>query len=396
MNIIWQSSYSDAAGSYQEVTRMKDRVGIGVVGAGAIGIRGALSHLTLEDVQDRVFVAAVCDAEPGRAEAAAEKYGVPHHYLAYEELLDDPAVDAVTICTPIGLHYEQGLKAIDRGKHIHFNKTMTTVVSEADDLIEKASTKGLHVVASPGMMLHPHNQKVRKLILEGSLGRLCWAATGTAGVGNYHMNEEFRTGADVLTSVDPSWYFKKPGGGPQYDVTVYCLHILTGMLGPAKSVTAFSGLVIPDREYKGKTIQCDMDDTTMMILDFGGSLFAVVYAAVAGSLTEGFQPSIFGTEASIIGTRMVGSRGGETELKIDGESPPHVTSQHASLPESHVFEDMMQLVDAVREGTPTLATPEHARHVIDIIESAYRSAETGTACGLKTTFTPLSLGDLAV
>ncbi len=46
----------------------------------------------------------------------------------------------------------------------------------------------------------------------------------------------------------------------------------------------------------------------------------------------------------------------------------------------------MQLVDWVRDGTPTVATAEHARHVIDIIESAYRSAETGQAQALTTTF----------
>ena len=94
---------------------MRERLGIGVVGAGAIGIRGALMHLSLPDVQDRVRLAAVCDPVPGRAEAAARKYGVAAHYLSYEELLADPGVDAVTICSPIGLHYEQGMMAIEAG-----------------------------------------------------------------------------------------------------------------------------------------------------------------------------------------------------------------------------------------------------------------------------------------
>ena len=56
---------------------------------------------------------------------------------------------------------------------------------------------------------------------------------------------------------------------------------------------------------------------------------------------------------------------------------PHVVGPHREIPESHVFEDVMQLVGLVREGAPTAATPEHARHVIDIIESGYRAAETG-------------------
>ena len=360
---------------------MGSTVGMGVVGAGAIGMRGALTHLTLEDVSDRVHVAAVCDPIPGRAKAASEKFRVPSSYETFEELLADDSVDAVTICSPIGLHYEQGMQAIEAAKHVHFNKTMTTTVQEANDIIEAAARRGVRIVASPGMLLYPHNRRIRKAVLDGEIGKPYWAVAGTAGVGDYHMNEEFRTGEDILTDVDPSWYYRKPGGGPQYDVTVYCLHILTGILGPARRLTAFSGMLIPERNYHGKKIACDIDDTTMMLLDFGDSLFAVVYAAVKGSLTRAFQPTIFGATGSVVGT-MVGDR--ETMI---GRSP-HVTGPHADLPEAHVFEDIMQLVDVVHDGGSTVATPEHARHVIDIIESGYRSAETGRAEDLITTFVP--------
>jgi predicted dehydrogenase len=65
---------------------------------------------------------------------------------------------------------------------------------------------------------------------------------------------------------------------------------------------------------------------------------------------------------------------------------PHVVGPHTEIPESHVFEDIMQLVDWVRDGKPSPVTASHARHVIDIIESAYRSAETGSAEPLRTSF----------
>jgi predicted dehydrogenase len=57
---------------------------IGIVGAGSIGIRGALEHLVLPDVHDRVVMTAVCDPAPGRAKAAAEKYGVPQAFEDYD------------------------------------------------------------------------------------------------------------------------------------------------------------------------------------------------------------------------------------------------------------------------------------------------------------------------
>jgi predicted dehydrogenase len=368
---------------------MKGPLGMGVVGAGAIGIRGALMHLSLPDVRDRVRLVAVCDPVPGRAEAAAQKYGVAASYGTYEELLADPGVDAVTLCSPIGLHYQQGMMAIEAGKHIHFNKTMTTTVGEADRLIAQAVEKGVCLVASPGMMLHPHNRRIRRLILEGALGKLAWAVAGTVGVGDYHMKEEFRTGEDILTDVNPSWYFKRPGGGPQYDVTVYCLHTLTGILGPAKRVTAMSGLVIPERDYHGAKIACEMDDTTFLLIDFGESLFAFIYAAVVGRVTRGFQPNIYGTRGTVVGTSF-----GEQELMRVDDHQPHVVGEHVQMDESHVFEDMMQLVDWVRDGNQTIASAEHARHVIDIIEAGYRAAETGRTQELRTTFEPLPLGAL--
>src|SRR5689334_20504875 len=115
---------------------MAGPIGIGVVGAGSIGIRGALQHLCLPDVRESVMLAAVCDPVPGRAQAAAEKFGVARAYESYEELLRDPGVDAITLGSPIGLHYEQGLQAIRAGKHVHFNKTITTAAAEASHLID--------------------------------------------------------------------------------------------------------------------------------------------------------------------------------------------------------------------------------------------------------------------
>ena len=368
---------------------MKEALGMGVVGAGAIGIRAALMHLSLADVQDRVRLAAVCDPVPGRAEAAAKKYNVAAHYQTYAELLADPHVDMVTLCSPIGLHFAQGMQAIEAGKHIHFNKTMTTVTAEADQLISAAAKKGVKIVASPGMMLYPHNQRERRLVLNQELGKLAWILSGTSGVGDYHMNEEFRTGKDILTDVNPSWYFKKPGGGPQYDVTVYCLHILTAIMGPARRVTAMSGMVIPERDYHGQKIACEIDDTTMLTLDFGGSLFAMVYAAVKGGITEGFQPNIYGTAGSIVGTKF-----GDRDLKQPFDLMPHVSGEHVKMAESHVFEDLMQLTDWVRDNRPSIATAEHARHVIEIIEAGYTAAETGKTQDLRTRFTPMPLGDL--
>lgn len=357
---------------------------MGVVGAGSIGIRAALQHFSCADVQDRVTLAAVCDPVPGRAEAAAAKFGVPGHFDSLEALLEDPGVDLVTICSPIGLHYEQGLMAIDAGKHIHFNKTMTVTADEALDLIAKAERAGVKIVASPGQMTRPALREVRRRVREGELGQLAWALTGAA-FGSYHEKEGLRQGSDVLSNINPAWYWKKPGGGPLYDMTVYGLHSLTGILGPAKRVTGMSANAVKEREFRGEMYPCDAEDNTLMVLDFGSSVFAFVYGTFAGGVADWAGPSFFGTKGTIVGL----SHNGQPITADAGHHAygPHVTGVHADMQEAHVFEDMMQLVDWIRDDSAKpIATAEHAAHVVEIIEAALRSSDTGQAQSLRTSF----------
>jgi predicted dehydrogenase len=358
-------------------------LGVGVVGAGSIGIRFALEHLSLPDIGDRVRLAAVCDPAPGRAEAAAVKYGVPNGYGTLEELLEDPAVDVITLCSPIGLHYDQARLAIEAGKHIHFNKTMTVTSGEALDLIARAEAAGVKMVASPGQMTRSLNRRIRQMVQGGEIGRLAWAVTG-ASFGEYHEKESVRKGEGGIGVINPSWYWRKPGGGPLYDMTVYGLHTLTGILGPAKRVTAMSANQVKEREFQGVVYPSDAEDTTLMVLDFGDGRFAMAHGTLAGMVSEFGQPSFFGTSGAIVGTKL----NGEPIPREEGVHPmgPHVTGRHADLEEMHVYEDFMQLVDYVLDGTPPVATAAHAAHVIEIIELALKASETGQTQTLRTTF----------
>ena len=373
---------------------MTNPIRLGVVGAGAIAQRGILPHLSQIDVQDRVRLQAICDPVPGRADAAAAKFGVTRAFTSYEDMLARGDVDLVSIASPISLHYAQGKLALAAGKHIHFNKTMTTTAAEATDLIETARAKGLKIVASPGEVLRPHVQQIKKLINEGAIGMPCWAICGAA-FGQYHEEEDMRKGDDVLSNVDPSWYFRKPGGGPLYDMAVYALHGLTTILGPAKRVTAMSGTRVKEREFRGKPVPTDADDNTLMLLDFGDNLFAMVYGTPAGSITEWFAANYYGTTGAITGFKLNGKLFDFPGKDLADRAPgipghqwvlPHVVGAHRDIDEQHVYEDIMQLVDWVLEGKPSPVTAEHARHVIEIIEMAYRSAETGQAQHLMTTF----------
>jgi predicted dehydrogenase len=236
------------------------------------------------------------------------------------------------------------------------------------------------------------------LIQAGEIGQLAWAICGGAFETYHEQDEPERLNAPGGAPINPSWYFKKPGGGPMYDITVYSLHQLTSVLGPALRVAAMSGIRIPEREFLGSRIAADADDNTILLLDYGDGLFAAVHGTAAGGISTQFGAGVFfGTRGTIDGVLLNGERfefpghaDTLSEPVTDWEAQmrvlPHVIGVHRTIPESHVFEDVMQLVEWVIEGRPTPVTAEHARHVIDIIESGYRSAETGQTQKLTTTF----------
>jgi predicted dehydrogenase len=376
---------------------MDDPLRLGIVGVGTLTLRAILPHMTQDDIADRVVVTAVCDPVHERASAAAERFGVPTAVSDIDDLLKRDDVDLVTVVSPIGLHAEHALKAIEAGNHVHVNKTMTTTVDEADRVIERAQRRDVRIVASPGEVLRPQLSRTRELIDTGAIGHLSWAICGTP-FGRYHEEETERTDAAGGTAIDPAWYFRKPGGGPMYDMASYALHGLTAVLGPAKGVTALSGRVLPKRMFAGKPVTIEIDDNTILLLDFGGGAFAVVHGTVAGAVIEDFGAGVFfGTEGEIRGLLLNGEPfdfpGRELTLGAptwDWETQmrvlPHVTGPHRKIPESHVFEDIMQLVDWVRTGTPSPVNAEHARHVIEIIEAGYAAAGSGMRQELHTTF----------
>ncbi|MCJ7797035.1 MAG: Gfo/Idh/MocA family oxidoreductase [Thermoleophilia bacterium] len=363
-------------------------VRIGLAGCGSVSQRGLLPHLSQDDIRQWCELTAVMDPVPGRAEASAKKFGAKLSFEDYDEMLASD-IDVVAIASPIGVHYEQAIKAINAGKHVHLNKTMTTTKAEADDLIEAAKKAHVKVVASPGRAHQAGPKRIKEIVNSGEIGRVYFAEIGASSEG--HEYEGFRKTGDVLTDVNPAWYYKRPGGGPMYDMCVYALHTITGILGPVKRVAGMSGVGLKERRYQNERIEVEMDDNTHLLLDFGDSVFGLVFSSNSSTgEARGFSaPLISGS----IGA--VAMQGGSIETwspKIEGEhraekpgrAMPFVFGPHEKLPEAHVYSDIMHLVDCVRNAKAPVVTAEHARHVIEIIESAYRSAETGETQELRT------------
>ena len=371
---------------------------IGVVGVGALALRGILPHLTQPDVADRIVVEALCDPVAERVRGAAERFGVPRTFTSIDDLLAAACVDAVTVASPIGLHFDHCRLALEAGIHVHVNKTLSTTVQEADTLIALARDGDLRLVASPGEVLRPQVTRTRELIESGAIGDVAWAICGGAFETYHEADEPERLQAPGGLPINPAWYFRKPGGGPMYDIAVYALHQLTSVVGPARKVTAVSGIRVPQRVFAGERIATEADDNTILLLDFGDGVFAVAFGTAAGAVSEQFGACVYyGTRGTIDGILLDGEPfdfpGREATLHApvtDWDAQmcvlEHVVGAHREIPEAHVFEDIMQLVRWALEGVPSPVTAERARHVVDIIESGYRSAANGTAETLSTTF----------
>jgi len=364
-------------------------VKVGLVGCGSVSQRGILPHLSQDDVRDKLRLAAVCDVVAERAEACKRRFNADQHYGDYDEMLSKAGLDAVTIATPTQLHFGQALKAMRAGVNVHLNKPMALTLKEADDLLEERDKAGVKLVVSPGTALHGDVLRVRALLGEGVVGKVYWARSGATSEG--HETEEFRRSGDALTTVDPTWYYRR-GGGPLYDMGVYALHLVTGVLGPAKRVAALSGIGLGHREVLGKEVKVEMDDNTVMLLDFGDATFAMLHSSFCSGDGEPFSRlhvagSVGALELGHEKLEVWGSRvSGWHRVERLPRGLPYVSGVHLELEEAHIFSDIMHLVDCVVNDKTPAISGEHARHVVDIIEKAYLSAKEGSAQELSSSF----------
>lgn len=365
------------------------RVKLGIAGCGVITQRGLLPHLCQEDARARCELRALMDPAPGRAEACAAKFRVPQHFTDYAQMLASD-IDALVLASPTGLHFEQAMEAIARGKHLHINKAMTTTKAEADQLIAAAEQAGVVLVASPGRAHAPDIRRIKQLLDEEEIGRVYFATLGMAGIG--HEFERLRHGQDPVSDIDPAWYYKRPGGGPMYDMAIYSLHAITALLGPARRVAAMSGRGSARRSFKGAEVEVEVDDNTHLLLDFGDSVFCSLFGTNShgaplgrGGLYISGSEGAISCSAEQITVESPYLPGGR-RVEPRPQALPHVQGVHERIPEAHVYSDLMHMVECVREQRAPALDAAHARHVIEIIELGYRAARRGETSSLETSF----------
>lgn len=144
-----------------------DIVQLGVIGTGARG--GGIINLLKQLPQFKTV--ACSDILPFRLEKAVANAGKGcKGYKDYRKLLADPDVDAVLIATPLSMHYQMVIDALDSGKHIYCEKTMTYEKDHARDLIKKVEASNRTFLVGHQYRYHPLYFEVADYIRKGYLG----------------------------------------------------------------------------------------------------------------------------------------------------------------------------------------------------------------------------------
>ncbi|MBM4438443.1 MAG: Gfo/Idh/MocA family oxidoreductase, partial [Actinobacteria bacterium] len=117
-------------------------------------------------------LAAVASRELDRARACAQEFAIPRAHGSYQELLDDPDVDAVYVPLPTSLHHEWTLRAAAAGKHVLCDKPLAADVRQAQEMVDACRRAGVQL-ADGFMFRHdPRHARVLELIATGAVGEL--------------------------------------------------------------------------------------------------------------------------------------------------------------------------------------------------------------------------------
>lgn len=117
-------------------------------------------------------VAAVSDLNPQRLSLAQSRHPAAAVHADYRALLDDPAVDAVAIATPVSTHYPIAMAALQAGKHVFIEKPLAESAEQAERLIEEAARRGLVLQVDHTFVYTGAVRKIRELADAGELGEL--------------------------------------------------------------------------------------------------------------------------------------------------------------------------------------------------------------------------------
>ena len=330
-----------------------------MTGAYATLLKGLLADGVVELV-------AVCDVNAEAARRAARIYGGAPSVVDHDELIHRDDIDIVVVLTSMAEHGPFALEALRAGKHVFVEKPMAVTRSQAAELLATARASDRHLGCAPAVILSPTYQAMAAKLRAGVIGRpaLARARYGWSGP---DWSE---------------WYFRE-SGGPLFDLGVYNLTSLTGLLGSVRGVQAMAGIVTPRRTVGGEPIDVTTFDNYQILLDFGDDVFGVVTTGFSMQRYRSPALEIYGSDGTL---QMLGDDWAPEGYEL-WENDVGAWQLFDTPPRKWSWTDgLRHLIDCVANGATPLTTPEHAYHVLDIMLTAIEAAKANRYVAVESTF----------
>ncbi|MBR1743240.1 MAG: Gfo/Idh/MocA family oxidoreductase [Lachnospiraceae bacterium] len=373
----WCGRHEENHQKEEKEERMMKQLNVGVVGVGAI------SDIYFSNMIDRfknIHVISCCARHLDHAQEKAEKYGI--QACTYEEMLKNPEIDIVVVLTGVGAHYELIRDALEHGKHVFTEKTMTLRLEEARELSEFAEKKSLYFCSAPETFLGAAFQTGRKAIEEGMLGEIY----------SFHISEN--RALDFLAAA--VGFLRQPGGGLCQDYGVYYLTALCSLFGGVNHVYAVSRNnkririnPISNHPDFGKEYIYDNDSQVAAVISMRNGMTGTFALHGDSAMSDLGDFMIYGTQG-ILKLSDANQFGGETTfIPLLSGIVPNTGSE--VLPAVSPFvEDsrgigVSEMADAILKGRKSRLDHGFAYHVFEVIDAINGFGKDG---GEKKIFSP--------
>jgi len=332
------------------------KVRYAIIGCGGIAAKHALAIRETPDAE----LVACCDQVRDSALRFAEANKL-HAFDTYEELLASDTVDAVSLCTPSGLHTPQAIQAIEAGKHVLLEKPMSLTLEEADRLIEAADKGGVKVGVISQYRFSPAVAEIRRAIEAGALGRI---TSGSLQMKYWRSKEYYASGAWRGT-----WALD--GGGALMNQGIHGVDIFRYLMGAPKTLTGYARTQIHDIE---------VEDSAVAIIEFEGGAIGTIEGSTACYPGYPRRVEICGDKGSIVLEE-------DAILKWDVDIPCQLpvgkpadnvaSSDPMAISNAGHVRHFANFTNAILHNEPLLADARIGRLPLEIILSVYKSSQTG-------------------
>lgn len=334
-------------------TRHNQRLGICVVGAGAMGAQHAEGWRAVEEAR----LIAVADVDAERAQRFVEEYGFASWFTDYREAIALDEVDVVSVCTPAFYHPEVTLFAAQHGKHILCEKPIALTLKGADQMIEAARSHGVKLSVGFQLRRSRRTEELRKRIQGGELGRPVMFRRNIS--------------APIRTTVGkPAMHDMRRGnGGPVVDICCHFFDLLRVILNAEPARVTAHGFVFAEGRKELRGIEEVAPDTAAILIEYNSGDLGVI--TITWGLPPGVQggnmEDILGPEGAIVLTSneiRVIKEGGETQRIISPQ-------------ENEKAQEIRDFARAILEDIEPEVTGEDGRIALRVSLAALESMRSG-------------------